>query len=146
MKKLLILALLAFGQMNGLMAQKNTKMAEIKFEETSHDFGEVYVDTPVVKYTFVFTNTGDAPLVLHSATASCGCTVPEYTKQPVKPGEKGQIAVTYNGYGMQPGHFSKTITINSNAKSERVRLYITGDITERPTEEKSDVFNKSRIF
>ena len=76
------------------------------------------------------TNTGDAPLVINQAFASCGCTVPTYTKDPVKPGEKGKIEVTYNGKGKVAGHFSKTITVRSNAKTEIVRLTIEGTMTK----------------
>lgn len=127
MKKLLILAILMWGSISVAFSQ--TKMAEIKFEQTSHDFGSFSVDNPVVRYVFVFTNVGDAPLVLHQAIASCGCTVPEYTKQPIKPGEKGQIAVTYNGQGRAIGRFKKSITIRSNAKTATTRLFITGNMT-----------------
>jgi hypothetical protein len=83
-----------------------------------------------VKCTFTFTNTGDKPLVINQAVASCGCTVPTYTKTPVQPGESGTINVTYNGTGKFPGHFRKTITIRSNAKTEMVRLTIEGNMLE----------------
>ena len=78
-----------------------------------------------------FTNIGDAPLVIHQAVASCGCTVPEYTKEPIMPGKKGTIKVTYNGTGKYPGHFKKSITLRTNAKTEMVRLYIEGDMTAK---------------
>ena len=57
--------------------------AEIKFDKTSHDFGKFTEDNAVVSYTFTFTNVGDAPLIINQATASCGCTIPKYTKKPV---------------------------------------------------------------
>ena len=98
--------------------------AEIKFDKLTHDFGNFSESTPVVSCTFVFTNTGDKPLVINQAVASCGCTVPEYTKDPVKPGEKGEIKVTYNGTGKFPGHFKKSITVRTNGKVEMTRLYI----------------------
>ncbi len=111
--------------------------AEIKFENTSHNFGSFPESSSVQKCTFKFKNTGDQPLVINQAVASCGCTVPAYTKTPIKPGETGEIAVTYNGAGKFPGHFKKTITIRSNAKTEMVRLYIEGDMTEdQPAEKK----------
>ena len=104
------------------------KGADIKFEKTSHNFGSFSEKNPVVTYTFTFTNVGDLPLVIHQATASCGCTVPEYSKEPIKPGESGEIVVTYDGTGKFPGHFKKSITIRSNAKQEIIRLYVEGDM------------------
>ena len=101
--------------------------AEIKFEKTKHDFGS-FPESQKVTCTFKFTNTGDNLLVIHQAIASCGCTVPQYPKQPIKPGESGEITVTYNGAGKFPGHFKKSITIRTNAKQEIVRLYIEGDM------------------
>ena len=62
--------------------------------------------------------------------ASCGCTVPTYTKTPIKPGEKGTVKVTYNGKGKFPGHFKKTVTLRTNAVVEMCRLYIEGDMEE----------------
>ena len=100
--------------------------AEITFDTLHHDFGKFSKNAPVVSCSFPFTNTGTAPLIIHQAFASCGCTVPTYTKEPVKPGEKGVIDVTYNGKDKFPGHFQKTITIRSNAVNEVVRLTIEG--------------------
>ena len=97
--------------------------AEIKFDKTSHNFGKFSEKQPVQKCTFTFTNTGTAPLVINQAIASCGCTVPAYTKTPILPGKKGEITVTYNGTGKFPGHFKKTIT-------EMTRLQIEGDMEE----------------
>ena len=84
--------------------------AEIKFDKTTHNFGKFSESAPKVSCTFTYTNTGDAPLIINQAVASCGCTVPEYTKTPVKPGESGTIKITYNGEGKFPGHFKKSIT------------------------------------
>lgn len=127
MKKTLLLIVLAFG-INCAFAQSGP---EIKFETTTHDFGTFSENEPVVSYEFVFTNTGDAPLVIHQAIASCGCTVPDYTKEPILPGKKGSIKVTYNGAGRYPGHFKKSITIRTNAKTEMMRLYIEGEMTAK---------------
>ena len=104
-----------------------TFAAEINFEKTSHNFGS-FPETEKVTCTFKFTNTGDNLLVIHQAIASCGCTVPQYPKQPIKPGESGEIKVTYDGSGKFPGHFKKSITLRTNAKQEIVRLYIEGDM------------------
>lgn len=106
-----------------------TKGAEIKFNEVSHDFGQFPESSPKVEYTFSYTNTGDKPLVINQAVASCGCTVAEYTKKPVQPGGKGEVKVTYNGEGRALGHFKKIITVRTNGIVEIVRLAIEGEMT-----------------
>ena len=113
-----------------MMSMVMMAQAQIKFDKTAHDFGKFSEEDPIVKCTFTFTNTGDKPLVINQAVASCGCTVPTYTKTPVQPGEQGTINVTYNGTGKFPGHFRKTITSRSNAKTEMVRLTIEGNMLE----------------
>lgn len=105
--------------------------ADIKFDKTTHNFGTFSENNPVVTCTFTFTNVGDGPLVIHQAVASCGCTVPEYTQEPVLPGKTGTIKVTYNGADKYPGHFRKSITLRTNAKTEIMRLYIEGDMTAK---------------
>ena len=102
--------------------------AEIKFDKTSHNFGTFTESNAKQTCTFKFTNTGDKLLVIHQAIASCGCTVPQYPKEPIQPGESGEIIVTYDGEGKFPGHFRKSITIRTNAKQEIVRLYVEGDM------------------
>ena len=106
----------------------SAQQAQIKFDKTTHDFGTFSEAQPVKECTFTFTNTGTAPLVINQAVASCGCTVPEYTKTPIKPGEKGDLKVTYNGTGKFPGHFKKSITVITNGVVEKTRLYIEGDM------------------
>lgn len=106
------------------------KQAEIKFDTTSHNFGKFSESAPKVSCTFTYTNVGNTPLVINQAVASCGCTVPEYTKTPVQPGKKGQIKITYNGTGKFPGHFKKSITVRTNGVVEMTRLYIEGDMEE----------------
>ena len=124
MKKIFIMTLLLICGMTSTMAQ------EIKFDKLTHNFGTFSEKDPVVTCVFTFTNAGDAPLIINQAVASCGCTVPEYTKTPIQPGEKGEIKVTYNGTGKFPGHFKKSITVRTNGKVEMTRLYIEGDMTE----------------
>lgn len=107
---------------------KAENYAEIKFDTLRHNFGKFSKNNPIVKCSFKFKNTGTAPLVIHQAFASCGCTVPTFTKEPIKPGETGVIDVTYNGTDKFPGHFQKTVTVRSNAISEVTRLIIEGDM------------------
>lgn len=112
------------------MVATASAQAEIKFDKVIHNFGNFSEATPVQKTTFTFTNVGDKPLIINQAIASCGCTVPTYTKTPIAPGQKGQITVTYNGKGMFPGHFKKSVTVRSNGTVEMTRLYIEGVMTE----------------
>ncbi|MGN1256524.1 MAG: DUF1573 domain-containing protein [Bacteroidaceae bacterium] len=100
--------------------------AEIKFDTLRHDFGKFSKEDPIVKCSFGFTNTGTAPLIIHQAFATCGCTVPTWPRKPIKPGERGVIEVTYNGTDKFPGHFQKTVTIRTNGITEVVRLTIEG--------------------
>lgn len=125
MKKFLTVAVMLACSIMMASAQ-----AEIKFDKLTHDFGTFSEASPVVTCTFTFTNTGDKPLIINQAVASCGCTVPEYTKDPVQPGQTGTIKVTYNGTGKFPGHFKKSITVRTNGAVEMTRLYIEGDMTE----------------
>lgn len=127
MKKLILMSLMLFCGITMSFAEKG---AEIKFDKLTHDFGTFSEKNPVVNCTFVFTNVGDKPLVINQAMASCGCTVPEYTKTALKPGEKGELKVTYNGTGKFPGHFKKSITVITNGVVEKTRLYIEGTMEE----------------
>ena len=120
----LLLMTLTFGYASA------QKQAKIKFDKTTYNFGDFSEKSPIQKCTFTFTNVGDAPLIINQATASCGCTIPKYTKTPVLPGQKGTINVTYNGRGRFPGHFKKAITIRTNGRPEMTRLYIEGSMKE----------------
>lgn len=124
MKKSLVMLLMLLCTL-GMMAQKP---AQIKFDNVSHNFGSFSEKEPVVTHSFTFTNIGEQPLVINQAIASCGCTVPQYTKEPIAPGQKGEIKVTYNGDGKFPGHFKKSITVRTNGAVEMTRLYIEGDM------------------
>ncbi|WP_276892312.1 DUF1573 domain-containing protein [Hallella bergensis] len=131
MKKILVIALLFVANISAALAQ-----AQIKFDTLSQNLGSFSESNPVQKCTFTFTNVGDQPLIINQAVASCGCTVPSYTKIPIKSGEKGNITVTYNGKGKFPGHFKKTITIRTNGVPEMTRLYIEGNMQEVKGEKK----------
>lgn len=128
MKKLLLI-LTVFSFQFSFVSVMNAE-PRITFDKTTHNYGTFSESKPVQRCVFTFTNTGDQPLVINSAVASCGCTVPKYTKSPIKPGETGTINVTYNGKGKFPGHFKKTITVRTNGTPEMTRLYIEGDMEE----------------
>lgn len=102
----------------------------IEFEETSHSFGEITEGTQAV-HEFSFTNTGNQPLVISRVQASCGCTTPFWTQEPVMPGEKGIIKASYNSQG-RPGQFRKSITVMSNAGNANAVVFIQGTVTQRP--------------
>lgn len=124
MKKSLFLFGIALIAMN-IMADDG---AELTFKQKEHNFGVIAQDTCVVSCTFTFTNTGNQPLVIHQAISSCGCTVPEYTMEPIAPGKSGVINVTYNGKTKRPGVFKKSITVHSNAINTPTRIYIEGEM------------------
>jgi hypothetical protein len=106
----------------------NPNAAEFKFEQTEHDFGTLD-EGPKVTHVFNFTNTGKEPLIITSARASCGCTVPQKPEKPVLPGEVGEITVTYNTKG-RVGNFNKAITLTSNAKKSTFILKIKGVVVK----------------
>lgn len=124
MKKMLLLVAAAFAFVVAAVAQA----PEITFDKMVHDFGTFPEETGKVSCTFEFTNSGTADLILQKVKASCGCTTPEWTKTPVKPGEKGVVTATYNASG-RPGAFTKTITVTSNAGDKR--LTIKGEVTPK---------------
>ncbi len=130
MKKLIVLAVMSCLALTGFAQEevKDRNKGEMKVEHTRHNFGIFAQDTAIVTHEFVFTNVGKSPLIIHQASASCGCTVPEYTLEPIMPGEKGKITVTYNGKGRRPGVFRKSITIHNNGKQTPVRIYIEGEM------------------
>ena len=108
--------------------------AEIKFNEMVHDFGQLSDSVKVLHHTFTFTNVGEGPLVIHQVFAHCGCTVTEYTQEPVLPGKTGTIEVTYDRNNMPTGYFRKGLTIRTNARTEMLRLYIEGDVEDEAEE------------
>ena len=101
---------------------------EFKFEQETHDFGKIPQGTPV-SHEFTFTNTGAEPLIISKVESTCGCTVPEYTKTPIKPGETGKIKITFDAAAASP--FSKMVTIRSNAKTPVKALYIKGVVQKK---------------
>lgn len=110
----------------GVSAKDDAK-ASITFKETVHNFGNVREDGGPVSCELVFENTGNANLVIVSATAECGCTMPEFPKEPIAPGKKGKIKVIYNPLG-RPGGFDKVVTVKTNGKPGKVRLKVRGTV------------------
>lgn len=107
------------------IAQPNSK-AEFKFETETHDFGKIPQGQPVT-HEFIFTNVGTEPIIISEVRPACGCSVAEFTKTPIKPGEKGSISVTFNAAAKAP--FTKNFTVRSNTKTPVKTLYIKGEVT-----------------
>lgn len=123
MKKILSIVVLFALMSAGAFAQ-----AVIKYDKSAVDFGK-FSEKKVMTAEFTFTNTGDEPLVIQQAMTTCGCTVADYTKEKIMPGQKGKLKVSYNGKGKPKGHFKKVITVRSNASNALTRVYISGIMT-----------------
>jgi len=140
-----LLSLLFFATV-GLLVQaqnKNPNGPVFKFVEETHDFGNIK-EGPQGQVDFVFTNTGKEPLIIQNCSASCGCTTPDWTKDPIMPGQKGKITVKYNTQG-RVGSFNKTVYIASNARSdkERYEIYIKGNVISETSTDNTIKLNPS---
>jgi hypothetical protein len=129
MKQFLLVSLL-FGCLS-VFAQQSPA----QFKVVKHNFGKIKQNVPVT-YTFKFTNTGDKPLVIENAVAGCGCTTPEYPKQPIAKGKEGTIKVTYNAAAM--GVFTKDVTVRFVNTQQPVVLNIVGEVIEAKTKPSTD--------
>jgi hypothetical protein len=131
MKKLIVIMVMLFLALLTIQAQDKPVAASqdsIIFASTVHDYGTI-VQASDGTCEFKFTNKGKAPIVLNDVKASCGCTVPEWTRTPVAPGANGTIKVTYNTNNV--GAFSKSITVNSNAVNNPLVLIIKGTVNAK---------------
>lgn len=128
MKRLLLLTCI-LGLLLPVMSQ--TVQPKISFNEETHDFGKFMEQDGKVTHRFEFVNTGGSALVIQNVTASCGCTAPEWSREPIPPGAKGYVAATYNPAG-RPGAFVKYVTVVSNSNPGNVRLTIKGEVEPKP--------------
>lgn len=115
------------AQDNGANAKSSKKVKEpvITFDKIVHDYGNVEKGGNG-ECEFVFKNTGKAELILTNVRSSCGCTVPEWPKEPIQPGKKGVIKVKYNT--QRVGQINKSVTVESNAVNNRIILNIKGTV------------------
>ncbi|MCG8306093.1 MAG: DUF1573 domain-containing protein [Cytophagales bacterium] len=127
MKSGVFLSLAFLFVFESLLAQK----AKFDFEEETFDFGSIKEENGSVSHKFVFSNVGDTPLIIQGVRASCGCTTPAWTKEPVPPGEQGFITAKYNPKN-RPGSFRKSLTVTSNADPASKVIYIKGMVETRP--------------
>ena len=104
-----------------------TEAPQMSFETTTLDYGTIERGSDPLR-VFTFTNTGNAPLVIKHAKGSCGCTVPSYKKEPIMPGESGEIEVRYDT--KRVGKFTKTITLTTNTTEGKQILKITGVVNK----------------
>lgn len=134
MKKIVALAVAAAICLVAPDAFAKKKKAEgtavPRFEQAEHDFGRIKEDGGPVSCEFVFHNDGDGALIIYDATAQCGCTRPEYPKNPIAPGKSGKVKVTYNPLA-RPGSFLKTVVIKTNGNPRKVVLKIKGNVAPR---------------
>jgi len=130
MKKLFLVAIILFAYFNYNVVNAQQKKATVSFSNLEHDYGKIKESDGKTTYKFEYTNTGGEPLVLTDVKASCGCTTPDWTKEPVAPGKKGFVSATYDPKN-RPGPFNKTITVNSNAENGSIVLRIKGDVVAK---------------
>jgi hypothetical protein len=128
--KIKISLLLAFLVCLPFVNQAQTAKSRIAFEKLQHNFGTFKEELGVQTVAFNFKNDGAVPLILNNVQASCGCTTPEWTREPIAPGAKGVIKVSYDARN-RPGVFNKTIRVSSNAENSDVVLTILGEVTPR---------------
>jgi hypothetical protein len=138
MQKIILFTLVSFSSLL-LISFKPSPRAHTKYHRTYtaptvakatwvkdvHDFGTIALRVPV-SVEFAFTNTGDAPLIIKEVITSCGCTAPDYTKEPIMPGKSSAIKVNYNA--ANAGAFSKTITVKTNETETGKTLIIRGTV------------------
>lgn len=130
-----LFALMSFTSVNNTYSPTVDEPKDIEWKKTSHDFGEVVQGTKA-KYTFTFLNKGTVPIVISNAAASCGCTVPNFSKEPVNPGAYGSVTVIFDSSG-KSGNFSKNVTVTTNLGQSI--LFIKGNIITEQAKPKSPV-------
>jgi hypothetical protein len=112
---------------SGLSAKEAEKMPVITFDTKTYDFGDV-VEGERLSYAFKFKNTGKSNLIIYSSEATCGCTTSQPPKAPVRPGESGEITVTFNSQG-QKGKVQKRILVGANTYPAETILTITANVS-----------------
>ena len=148
MKKICFFLLIIFNSINIITAQEqitiNYNAPIITFETELIDLGTfMQYDDPSSKCEFVFTNTGKEPLIISKAKGSCGCTVPNWPKEPIMSGESGVIQVNYDE--KRVGSFNKSITITSNAKNSPQIIKVKGKILATEKQNSQPIKKQSNL-
>jgi hypothetical protein len=124
MKKLIALFVLLVG-----FSFSSSAQGALKFKAEKHDFGTITEGT-VATYSFDFTNTGKTPVVISNVVPSCGCTTPDWTREPIMPGKTGRVTASFNSAG-RPGNFNKTVTVMNNGEVSQIILAIQGSVATK---------------
>lgn len=122
--KRLVLLIMALVTGSWALAQQTSTM---KFAQEQWNFGEIHEKGGKVSHRFEFTNTGSNPFVIEKVVTSCGCTTPTFTRQPILPGRKGYVEITYDPL-YRPGKFRREVTVVSNDRRNQNKLIITGNV------------------
>lgn len=124
---IVLVAVLAFTQVgfSQVAASAKADVAVASFDAQTFDFGKIKQGTPVT-HEFKFTNTGKVPMIITNVQASCGCTTPAWSKEPIGPGGQGFIKATYNAAAV--GAFNKSVTVTANVENGFVQLTIKGEV------------------
>ncbi|MBD8390258.1 DUF1573 domain-containing protein [Dysgonomonas sp. BGC7] len=130
MKKVVFILFALILSTGFILAQEGKKVPKAVFTETVHEFGKVSEDAGTVSCEFKFKNAGTAPLIIQSVKTSCGCTTPNYTKEPILPGKEGSIKVTYSTVG-RVGTFNKEVTIFTNVPDSIYKVNIKGEVIRK---------------
>ncbi len=130
MKNIPLIAILTFFAIGFYMCgqdrqESSAEKSSIEFDTLSHSYGEIIFSSDG-EFEFVFTNTGEAPLIVSHVKSTCGCTVPEWSKEPIIAGKKGSIRVIYDTHRV--GAFAKSIYVYSNAENGVIKLMISGKV------------------
>jgi hypothetical protein len=124
MKKLISVFALIIG-----MVFTSSAQGALNFKQEKHDFGTIK-EGDVAVYNFEFTNTGKTPVVISNVQPSCGCTIPQWPKQPIQPGKTGTVTASYSSKG-RVGNFNKTITVINNGEVSQIVLSIQGSVASK---------------
>lgn len=127
MKKISVILFFSIVLSGFAFSQSGPKM---QFKKNVHDFGTIKEEIGAVSTQFEFANMGKSPLIIQRVSASCGCTTPSYTKEPILPGKSGKIDAKYSTTA-RPGTFNKTITVYTNVPDTVYVLSIKGNVTPR---------------
>lgn len=117
-----------FVALFALVAVSYAQKGVAKFTTETHDFGKIEQGKPAT-YTFEFKNVGTDPIIISDATASCGCTKPTFSREPIMPGKTGSVSATYNAAAMGP--FNKSVTVTSNGEVASIVLYLKGEVVSK---------------
>ena len=122
---LVLVATAGFSQVSASAPAPKADMAVASFEAQTFDFGKIKQGVPAT-HEFTFTNTGSVPLIITNVQASCGCTTPDWSRDPILPGGKGFIKATYSAASV--GAFTKSVSVTANVEGGMVQLLIKGEV------------------